>query len=185
MQNSALLVMDMQSAVLAMMTDTTVIKRNMAKAINNARKKNIPVLYVVVGFRQGAPEINTNNKSFAAFKERTANANPEEWMKIDESITPKSGEIVITKRRVSAFAGSDLEIILRAKGIQHLILAGIATSGVVLSTLREAADKDFRLTVISDCCADRDEEVHKVLLEKVFPRQADVIALDDWAAMPL
>jgi nicotinamidase-related amidase len=88
--------------------------------------------------------------------------------------------MVITKRRVSAFTGSDLEVVLRGQGIQHLVLTGIATSGVVLSTLREAADKDFQLSVIADCCADADEEVHRVLTSKVFPRQAEVINLDQW-----
>jgi len=64
-----------------------------------------------------------------------------------------------------------------------MVLAGIATSGVVLSTLREAADKDYRITVLSDGCADADEEVHRVLTTKVFLRQADVMTVDEWAAM--
>jgi nicotinamidase-related amidase len=87
---------------------------------------------------------------------------------------------VVVKRRVSAFSGSDLEIILRAKNIHHLLLTGIATSGVVLSTLREAADKDYQLTVLSDLCADFDAQVHSVLTEKVFPRQATIITSEQW-----
>ena len=97
-------------------------------------------------------------------------------------VSPQAGELVVIKKRVSAFTGSDLEVILRAKEINHLVLTGVATSGVVLSTLREAADKDYRLTVLSDCCADRDEEVQRVLLTKVFPRQADVFTTDEWAS---
>ncbi len=81
---------------------------------------------------------------------------------------------------MSAFTGSDLEVILRAQQIQHIVLAGIATSGVVLSTLREAADKDYMITVLSDCCADRDEEVHRVLTTKMFPRQAEVMTAEEW-----
>ena len=84
-------------------------------------------------------------------------------------------DIIVTKRRYSAFTGSDLELILRSQNINHLILTGIATSGVVLSTIREASDKDFNLTVLSDCCADGDEEVHHILTTKVFQIQADVI----------
>jgi len=87
---------------------------------------------------------------------------------------------VVTKKRVSAFTGSDLEVLLRANGIRHLVLCGIATSGVVLSTLREAADKDYQVTVLSDLCADMDAEVHRVLLEKVFPRQAAVVTTAEW-----
>jgi nicotinamidase-related amidase len=89
--------------------------------------------------------------------------------------------VVVTKRRVSAFTGSDLEVVLRSQEIGKLVLAGISTSGVVLSTLREAADKDYELVVLSDCCADGDPEVHRVLLEKVFPRQAEVLDAESWA----
>ena len=71
---------------------------------------------------------------------------------------------------------------LRAQGISHLVLCGIATSGVVLSTLREAADKDDELTVLADGCVDGDEEVQRVLLSKVFPRQADVLFVAAWQA---
>ena len=90
--------------------------------------------------------------------------------------------MVVTKKRISAFAGSDLEYVLRARSIAHLVIGGIATSGVVLSTLRQASDLDFRATVLRDACADTDDEVHRVLLDKVFPRQARVITVDEWTA---
>ena len=98
------------------------------------------------------------------------------------AVAPAPGDVVVSKRRVSAFAGSDLDVVLRAGGIDNLVLAGIATSGVVLSTLRQAADLDYRLTVLADACGDRDEEVHRVLTEKVFPRQATVTTADEWIA---
>jgi nicotinamidase-related amidase len=88
----------------------------------------------------------------------------------------------VTKLRVSAFAGSDLAVVLRSGGTAHLVLAGIATSGVVLSTLRQAADLDYRLTVLADGCLDGDPEVHRVLMDKVFPRQAEITTIADWVA---
>jgi nicotinamidase-related amidase len=180
MKNTALLVMDMQTGILGMLPDTVSLISNVAKAIANARDKKIPVIYVTVGFRQGAPEINMNNKGFAGNKERFGNVNMDEFTKVHPDIAPLAGEVTVMKRRVSAFTGSDLEVVLRAFGIQHMVLTGIATSGVVLSTLREAADKDYVLTVLADCCADGDEEVHRVLTTKVFPRQADVLTLEEW-----
>ena len=69
---------------------------------------------------------------------------------------------------------------LRAQDISHIVLTGVATSGVVLSTIREAADKDYHITVLSDCCADADEEVHRVLTTKVFPRQTEVMTAEEW-----
>jgi nicotinamidase-related amidase len=89
---------------------------------------------------------------------------------------------VVTKRRVSAFAGSDLDVVLRSLDVDALVLCGIATSGVVLSTLRQAADLDFGLTVLRDGCVDADEEVHRVLMDKVFPRQAVVELAAAWVA---
>jgi nicotinamidase-related amidase len=179
-QNTALLVMDMQAGIIPMLPAAEALLPKVAKAIASAREKKIPVIYVVVGFRQGAPEVNMNNKSFGAGRAKYAGMNMEEFMTVHPAVAPTEGEITVTKRRVSSFTGSDLEVVLRSFGIQHLILTGIATSGVVLSTTREAADKDYRLTILSDCCADADEEVHRVLTTKIFPRQADVKTLEEW-----
>jgi nicotinamidase-related amidase len=179
-QNTALLVMDMQVGILPNLPNAKDILANVGNAITRAREKNIPVIYVVVGFRKGAPEVSLNNKGFGAGKERFTKLNMEEFMKVHPDIAPLEGEITVTKRRVSSFTGSDLEVVLRAFSIQHIILTGIATSGVVLSTLREAADKDYRITVLSDCCADADEEVHRVLTTKIFPKQAEVMTIEEW-----
>ena len=92
------------------------------------------------------------------------------------------GDIVITKKRVSAFAASDLECVLRASGRTHLVLFGIATSGVVLSTIRAAADMDYTMNVVSDCCADREPDVHQFLIDRVFPRMAPAITADEFIA---
>ncbi len=182
-QNTALLVMDMQLGIVPMLPGATALIPNINKAIAHGRKQSIPVIYVVVGFRQGAPEANVNNKSFGAAKTKYANTNMDEFMKVHPDLTPQPGDITVTKRRISAFTGSDLEVVLRSFGIQHLVLTGISTSGVVLSTTREAADKDYRITILSDCCADADEEVHRVLTTRVFLRQADVMTVEEWGKM--
>jgi nicotinamidase-related amidase len=179
-QNTALLVMDMQDGILGNFPGAETLVSSVSKAVTHARENKIPVIYVVVGFRQGAPEASANNKGFAAAKQRFAGADMTAFMKVHAGIAPKEGELTVTKRRVSAFAGSDLEVVLRTFGIQHMILTGIATSGVILSTTREAADKDYRITILSDGCGDGDEEVHRVLTTKVFPRQADVFTIDEW-----
>lgn len=178
--NTALLVMDMQMGIFGRFPEVATITANVAGAIAHARNKKIPVIYVVVGFRQGAPEVSMNNKIFGGSKERFANVNMNEFMEIHPGLAPQPGEVTVTKRRISAFTGSDLEVILRAYGVQHIVLTGVSTSGVVLSTTREAADKDYSITILSDCCADSDEEVHRVLITKVFPRQADVLTSEEW-----
>lgn len=75
---------------------------------------------------------------------------------------------------------TDRDVVLRSLDVDELVLTGIATSGVVLSTLRYAADQDFQLAILRDACADGDPEVHRVLVEKVFPRQAEVLMTGDW-----
>ena len=187
MQNSssksALLVMDMQNSIVSRFVDSEKTLLPFQKAIEAARSHAIPVIFVRVAFRAGYPEISSRNKMFAGIAGRAGTAAaPEVTMQIHESVQPRPDEPIVTKLRVSAFAGSDLEVILRSRQIDTLILSGIATSGVVLSTLREAADKDFALTVLSDACIDADPEVHRVLTEKVFPHQAEVIPVDAWVA---
>lgn len=179
--NTALLVMDMQVGIIGAIPDAEPLIANLKKAIAAARSKNIPVIYVVVGFRQGAPEVSSRNKGFSAAKQRFAGADMNQFMQVIPELAPAEGELIVTKRRVSAFAGSDLEVVLRSFNVNHLVLTGIATGGVVLSTVREASDKDYQLTVIADCCADTDSEVHELLTTKIFPRQAEVIVVDDWA----
>jgi nicotinamidase-related amidase len=179
-RHTGLFVMDMQTAILRNLPETSNLINKVAGAIALARVNKIPVIFITVGFRPGAPEINSNNKGLRASRERFISGNMEEFVKIEPAVAPADGEIVICKRRVSAFSGSDLEVILRSLGIQHMVLSGIATSGVVLSTVREAADKDYRLTVLSDACADADPEVHQVLTTKIFPRQADVMTVEAW-----
>lgn len=181
-EKTALLVMDMQKSILGYIPDPSALLVNVSKAIAVARVQDIPVIYIVVGFRAGAPEVSANNKGFAAVVQRAQWSSDfaAQFTTIHPDVAPQEGDVTVTKRRVSAFTGSDLEVILRAKGIKHLVLTGIATSGVVLSTLREAADKDYRLTVIDDCCADADEEVHRVLMTKVFTKQAEVLPLGKW-----
>ena len=135
---------------------------------------------MTVGFRPGHPEISTRNRTFSALAAAGGFVEGSPAAEIHSAVAPGAGDLVVTKRRVSAFAGSDLDVVLRGLGAGTLVLTGIATSGVVLSTLRQAADLDYRLIVLSDACLDADPEVHRVLTEKVFPRQAEVSTVAQW-----
>lgn len=178
MTKRALLVMDVQQSIVDRHPGDTEYLPRLRKAIDAANAAGIPVIYVIVSFRAGFPEISSRNKMFGAI--RRTGAFTEGDLQIHPDIAPRAEDIVVTKKRVSAFAGSDLDLVLRAGEIDSLVLTGIATSGVVLSTLRQAADLDFGLTVLSDGCLDADPETHRVLTEKIFPRQADVITIDEW-----
>lgn len=179
--HTALLVMDVQRRIVERFSQDPDYLPRLGRAIGAARAAGMPVIYVVVGFRGGYPEVSARNAAFSAISGTGHYTPGDEGAEVHPDIAPRAGDIVVTKRRVSAFAGSDLDLVLRARGVHELVLTGIATSGVVLSTLRQAADLDFRLTVLSDGCLDADPEVHRVLTEKVYPRQAEVLTVAQWA----
>jgi Isochorismatase family len=111
--------------------------------VNIAHSQNFHELARPVRESPGYPEVSDRNATFKGLKASGAFAAGAENAKIHPAVAPLSEEIVVTKHRVSAFAGTDLDLMLRANGIETLILTGIATSGVVLSTLRHAADADY------------------------------------------
>lgn len=181
-ENTVLLAMDFQNGIAGddAFASTGVLERA-RDAVAAARGNNIPVVWVRVALREGHPELAAT----ASFAQIAAHGDVDEThasTSIHETLDRHQGEPIVTKRRISAFTGSDLEVLLRGYGASSLVLAGVATSGVVLSTVRQAADLDFELTVLSDACADRDPEVHTVLTEKVFPKQATVTTVQDWTA---
>ena len=146
------------------------------EVLDAARNAGVFVGYCISHFRPGFPEVSDRDKTRAARRD-SGEVLPEDPTElIHPSVLPQKGEPVIAKHRTSAFSGSAFEMILRAQNIDTLILMGHATSGVILSTVRLAADLDYQLIVVEDGCADRDPEVHKLLMEKVFPRQGMVVS---------
>lgn len=182
MTSTALLIMDVQQGIVDRFAGDDGYLPRLAAAAGAARTAGIRVIYVTIGFRAGYPEISPRNKTFGSIAGSGRMTDGDPGTRIHPAVAPAPGDVVVTKRRVSGFTGSDLDVVLRAGGTDHLVLAGIATSGVVLSTLRQAADLDYGLTVLADGCLDADAEVHRVLMEKVFPRQADVASAGDWTA---
>jgi nicotinamidase-related amidase len=181
-KTSALLVMDFQTMIVeGFATDAKGLLARTAGLLDAARAAGVMIVYVVVGFRPGYPEISPQNQMFGGLKASGRFVAGGEGTAIHPAVAPRADEVVVTKHRVGAFMGTDLDMILKAHRIERLILTGIATSGVVLSTVRHAADADYGLVVVGDCCSDRDEEVHRVLVEKVLSKQARVATATDVA----
>lgn len=179
-QHTALLIMDFQNNMVSSVTEThpDLLDKTVA-VLAAARAADLPIIYIVVSFREGYPEVSPRNRGFAAIRAsgRLLTSNP--GTAIHPSVGPRPGDVVLTKHRVGAFSTTPLETILRAQEITSLVLFGLSTSGVVLSTVRWAADMDYDLVVVEDCCADLDDEVHRVLTQKVFPRQARVVSASE------
>src|SRR5271157_1328922 len=152
---TAILIMDYQNRMLNELAEEPrkEILRKANEILSKARSKSIPVIYIEVRRGERTPE-----------------------MEIHPAINPKPGELVLTKQRTGPFTTTNLNEVLKKLGVDTLVLMGIATQGCVLTTVRCAADMDYKLIVVSDCCANPPSaEVHKMLMEKVFPGQANVV----------
>ena len=150
-----------------------------------ARDAGMMVIHVVVALRPGHPEISPRSFGFSALKANGMRVAESEGAAIHPAAAAREGEPIVVKHRVSPFVGTDLETLLRANGIDTLVLSGVHTSGVVLSTVRHAVDLDYRLVVVRDCCADPDVELHAMLLDRVIARQAAVVTTAEFAdALP-
>lgn len=122
--------------------------------------------------RAAVPETNANFRQLAQAK---GMHHGDVSAQVHSAIAPAAGDITVRKTRIGGMSTTDLHQQLTARGIDTLILAGISTSGVVLSTLGEAADRDYRVYALSDGVADHRDDVHDIPLNTVFPSRAHVI----------
>jgi nicotinamidase-related amidase len=187
-RSAALLVMDYQVDTLTRFMTPTQSADAIAcvpDLIAIARSAGMMVIHVVVAFRPGHPEVSPRNTVFSALKANGMMVAGSEGAAIHPAAAPREAEPIVVKHRISPFGGADLEMLLRANGIDTLVLAGVHTSGVVLSTVRHAGDLDYRLVVVRDCCADPDAQVHAMLLDSVIAKQAAVVTTAELAgALP-
>jgi predicted ester cyclase len=116
------------------------------------------VIYVGAAWRKGHPDMNMNIPAFASGPDRSIEGT---WgADFYDVLKPAEDEIVIINRSVSALAGTELDRLLRVRDINTLLLAGVATNGVVEGTAREAVDLGYRAIVLEDCCASESQEMH-------------------------
>jgi nicotinamidase-related amidase len=180
-QHTALLIADFYAAMMSSIPHAVErqVVEHTQRLQQTARDVGLFVCYCATVFRPGYVEISERNKTFRERKHSGQPAIADPLQLIHPAVLPVAGEVVVGKHRVNALYGTDLDLILRANNIDTLIVLGYATSGVVLSTVRYAADADYRLVVVEDCCADQDPEVHNFLTQRIFPRQAEVVTADE------
>jgi nicotinamidase-related amidase len=185
-QHTALLVMDYQTGIVAQLPDADALLDRVTIAIENAREHGVRVGWVRVAFTDADFEAIPETSIFAAMltgEQRKAMHADAPTTQIHDRLEPQPDDISVRKIRVGAFTTTDLDEQLQAQGITTLVLAGISTSGVVLSTVREAMDRDYRLVVLHDACADRDADVHAFLTEKLYPGRAHVTTVGELDAL--
>ncbi|OMI33148.1 cysteine hydrolase family protein [Streptomyces sparsogenes] len=176
--HTVLLVMDFQPAILAGLPegDREALLGRVEGAIADVRAGGGTIAYVRVGFTEADWDaIPDTNKSFAPVAQHRVMHHEAPAAALHDRLAPGDGDIVVRKTRYGALSTTDLDERLRERGITTLVVSGITTSGVVLSTVIDAADRDYRLYVLSDGVADPNAEVHDVLLHQVFPSRAHLI----------
>ena len=158
---TAVLIMDFQQRIIGnFASEPQAVVENASQALQAARQAGIPVIYVV---HRGGP-----------FQEYTPD------VELHEGVTPAPGEMVITKTKPGPFSTTGLDVTLRDMGKDTLVIMGVATSGCVLSAIRWSVDIGYKFIVVSDACSDADPEVHRVLTEKVYPRQGTVMTTQEF-----
>ena len=177
--DTALLILDFQVGI-GDQPDAKSAAQRAAAALKARRAAGLPVAFSKVKFRAGYRDLADSNKAFALIKMK--NMFPPDESKLISILQPGHDEIVVDKDRFCAFSGNDLEEILRWGGIKHLVMAGVATSGVILPTFTLAADEDYSITILSDACADPKASLHEELMTNLFPRSATVLTVDHWIA---
>jgi nicotinamidase-related amidase len=180
-ERTALLVMDFQSGVLDRLPEAESLLARTAAAISYVRGRGGHVGYVRVAFEDAdlaAIPPTSVMGSLVAARGRALHASSPTTA-IHEQVAPEPDDIIVRKTRVGAFATTNLDNQLRQRGIDNLLLAGVSTSGVLLSTVRDAADRDYQVFVVADLSADPEPDVHEFLTERIFPRQARVITSAD------
>jgi nicotinamidase-related amidase len=169
--------MDYQNGIVGMLGEPDDLLSRAEDAIATARRAGAHVGYVRVAFEDTDLEAfpPTSRMGARVVSSGRALHNDSPTTAVHDRVAPADGDIVVRKTRVGAFSTTDLDAQLRDRDIDTVILAGISTSGVVLSTVRDASDRDYRVLVVADATADPDPDVHAFLIERIFPRQADVI----------
>lgn len=179
MNKTALLVMDMQNDLVhekgkgasfgipIQMKQRRVIQ-NTKRLIELARSAGVKIIYVKVEFSQGAPEIALNKEPLLAGIRQSGMLATGTWgAEIHDEIAPKEDDMIIVKHRINPFSNPAIE--KQLKGIQTLLLAGVATNFVVEATARSAADRDFDVIVVDDCCASMTKEMHDFSITSIIP----------------
>lgn len=171
---SALLVMDMQRPFLRQCSRREELTGKINSVLPSARNAGALVVFVKVSFRAGYPELAHSMLSDIV---RPAGILIEgsEDAEITPELNVEPDDLIISKHRTSALFGNDLNMILRARGVNTLVLTGFSTAGVVLSTMINAFDQDYQVVVPADCCDDPDHDVHSMLMTRLFPRKGTVV----------
>lgn len=144
-----------------------------AVAVHRARAADIPVIYVVVGFSPDYAECPPGSPIFGKSAEERQITLGTWGTQVHDAVKPEDGEPIVVKHRISPFHGTSLDLRLRSRRIDTLLVTGVSTDLVVLATARDGHDRDYRVRVLADATAAANAELHDAALT-VIARTAEV-----------
>ena len=154
-----------------------------AAVIEASRAADVPVIYVNIEFRPGFPELKKPTYPLIeSIQERNAFLRGSWDAAVPEELAPAEGDIAVINFDSSAFSHTDLDCILRAKGVRQLYLTGIATNWVVESTTRYGAELGYDITVLADCCQGFTDELHDFAVANTLPYYATIAQSSEYIA---
>ncbi|MDP9424347.1 MAG: cysteine hydrolase [Pseudomonadota bacterium] len=135
-----------------------------------ARKRGVTVMHAPISFQEGYPEIATEAYGILAGVRASNSFRKGSWgAEIIDELAPVEGDVVIEgKRGLDCFASTNLDFILRARGITNVALAGFLTNCCVESTMRSAYERGYRVVTLTDCTATLSEEEQQMAVTKDF-----------------
>lgn len=179
---TALLIGDIQRGITGAYPFARQVVPPLTELLPRARSAGVLVVFAHIAFRVNRADLPPGSELFSAFFE-AGHIFHEGSAGTAIDLPVQDEDVVVLKRRASAFAGTDLELVLRARAVDHLVVAGVATSAMVAPTCYDAADRGYRVTVLRDGCADADPTLHDLFMDKVFPsRGVTVVPCARWLA---
>jgi nicotinamidase-related amidase len=168
---AALIVIDLQKLITGIPTvhPTGEIIGRAARLARAFRERGLPVVLVnVTGAPPGRTDAGPRNFSF-----------PPDWTEFVPELEQHPDDHTVSKQRWGAFIGTGLDDFLRQRGVTQVFLTGISTSAGVESTARSAYDYGYNVVLVVDAMTDRDADVHRHSVEKIFPRLGETANTDD------
>ena len=149
-----------------------------AEALAAARVAGICVVHVQNAWREGHPDINPR-APWQADAKAAGRSTEDSWgVEFFEPLAPLAGELVVRKRTVSGFAGTDLDRLLRLHDVSTVVIAGIITNFAAEGTARDASDRGYRVVVLADCCESITDEMHAFAVTQVLPVIGEVVSTE-------
>lgn len=160
-EKAALVVIDLQKGITGFVESSAEIVARSAELAEAFREKDLPVVLVNVAGR--AP-----GRTEAGLPKRLTF--PPDFAELVPELGQTDSDLLVTKHRVGAFLGTNLDQLLRERGVTQVFLTGIATGSGVESTARSAYDLGYNVVFVVDAMADRDAEIHRHCVTKAFPK---------------